>query len=273
MYPNPLYCTQKDFQMGIPSNYEGFGGCEREILESCLQPGMHVVDIGANIGFLSLIMAEKVGPTGKVSAFEPEQHNYGLLQKNIQLKNVSNITSYHAAVGDYVGTIKMFLSDRGDTGDHRVYQPQPVSDLRSSSFEQQFELRSDECRSPTQHQRYTKDVNLTTLNTCFGCPVGLIKIDVQGFETQVIRGAHQVIKNSPNLILFTEYDPKLLNDAKNDPYEFLELLDQYFNIFDIHPDVSGYLVPIFSKNFRSYVADLMHPRTGRFSNLLCRKKP
>jgi predicted methyltransferase len=59
------------------------------LFQETLQPGMVVIDIGAHVGYYTLLAAKLVGPTGKIYAFEPEPGNNEALNKNIELKNTS----------------------------------------------------------------------------------------------------------------------------------------------------------------------------------------
>lgn len=281
---NPIYCNAVEYSLQQPGEYTGFGGYEAQIFEEALRPGMTVVDVGANVGFLSLIAKKIVGEEGIVFAFEPNELTFQLLVANMNLKHLS-LHPQPFALGDRVGDQELYISDIGDAGDHRTYRPRPLTELRASSFESQFVLRSDDPRSRTQHQRQAQKIWMETLdgyltdnnasNLLLGkglFHVDLIKLDVQGFEPQVLKGAQRTIEMNPHLKLFTEFDPKLLNDAGNDPYEFLRALSQNFYLLDINTNGGNHLAPLLPAQFESFMADLMHPTLGRFANLLCEKK-
>ena len=279
--PNPIYCNQFEVEQCKPGQYTGFGGYEQEIFESLFQfkNDLTYVDVGANVGYLSLIAANILSPLGVTDhkgviwAFEPDRNNFAVLQANIQLHDpmTRSMIPLPLALGQASGTIQLYLSDLDDTGDSRTYQPQHLALLRTSSFEQQFVLRMDESRSSAQHLRESYSVEIRSLDEYFNdSPVAdIIKMDIQGFEPYALKGMKEIIRANKQLSLFTEYDPKLLNDAQYDPYQYLEDLCQHFKVYDINTRGSDHLEEIVPTNFKAFMEDLMHPRLGRFTNLVC----
>ncbi|MCS7277581.1 MAG: FkbM family methyltransferase, partial [Aquificaceae bacterium] len=80
---------------------------ELKVFLSHLREGMTVLDIGANIGFYALHFARKVGPSGKVYAFEPVPEFFERLKEHIALNNMTNIFPIHVALSDQKGSAKM----------------------------------------------------------------------------------------------------------------------------------------------------------------------
>ena len=76
---------------------------------------MTFVDVGANIGYFTLLTA-KIVQHGRVYAFEPEQTNFELLSKSVSLNDLQNVAIYQKALSAKEGLIKLYLSD--------VMQPQ-----------------------------------------------------------------------------------------------------------------------------------------------------
>jgi tRNA G37 N-methylase Trm5 len=74
-----------------------FEPAETELMRQRVRPGATVLDIGANIGYFTLLMARCVGPSGHVYAFEPEPKNFELLQHNVRRNNYANVTCGQAA--------------------------------------------------------------------------------------------------------------------------------------------------------------------------------
>jgi len=79
-----------------------------------------VVDIGANIGYYTLIFARLVGEQGRVFAFEPDPANFSLLAKNVAVNNYHNVELIQKAVSDQTGNARLYLSPKS-TVDHRIY--------------------------------------------------------------------------------------------------------------------------------------------------------
>ena len=74
-----------------------------------VKEGNNVIDIGANIGYFTLLFAKLVGPNGKVFAFEPDPTNFSILKKNIEENNYDNVILSQKAISDKTETTKLFL--------------------------------------------------------------------------------------------------------------------------------------------------------------------
>ncbi|MEE9200225.1 MAG: FkbM family methyltransferase, partial [Candidatus Brocadiales bacterium] len=79
-----------------------------KLFKKLIKPGMIVVDVGANIGYYTLIVAKLTGNDGRVYAFEPEPNNYRLLVKNIEMNGYTNITPIQKALSNKHGKTKLF---------------------------------------------------------------------------------------------------------------------------------------------------------------------
>ncbi len=90
------------------------------LFKEVIRPGDTVVDIGANVGFFSLLAARLVGTAGRVYAFEPEPQNFALLTKNIALNGYTHVVAYRKAVWRRAGLVKLYLSNALDTGAHTL---------------------------------------------------------------------------------------------------------------------------------------------------------
>lgn len=152
---------------------------ERALLREIITPGMTVIDVGANIGIYTRYLASIVGPNGAVYAFEPSPLNYVRLRNNAQGHNVTTI---EAAVGEGRGTAELFLSEEANV-DHRMYD--------------------------SGDGRQKMDVALVSLDEYFpaGARVDFIKIDVQGHEYSVLKGASRLLKENPRIVCLLEFWP------------------------------------------------------------------
>lgn len=160
------------------------------------------VDVGANIGIHTIMLSDRVGAVGRVFAFEPEPHNFALLQRNLSLNGARNVTAVRAAVGDRCGPCWLALNPR-NFGDHRVI-------------------------TTTSQKRATAPAAMTPLDDALGdVPAGAIryvKIDVQGFECHVLRGMPRLIERNPRLILTLEVFPGALADVGSSPRALMQQL-------------------------------------------------
>jgi FkbM family methyltransferase len=160
-------------------------------LSAFLKPGMVFVDVGANIGEYTLRAARLVGPAGDVHAFEPSPASFTLLQANVAQNGYENVAAVRAALGDSNGTVSLRIEE--DPSLNRldlVSETQPVPCITVDSF------RLDSYWAP-QNRR-----------------IDLIKLDVEGAELLVLRGAERLpgmpvwfFEHSPENCACFGYDP------------------------------------------------------------------
>jgi len=135
-----------------------------------LHEGDIVVDVGANIGFTTLLFGQLVGEKGQVFAFEPNPKVFSYLQYNVKVNKFKNVELYNYACGE--GSAELFLNDCGkkDTGNH---------------------LTKVECK---------ERVKVVTLDHMLGCKVTrnikLLKVDTEGYEKFVFLGATRILQET-----------------------------------------------------------------------------
>ncbi len=168
---------------------------ETFVLEKFIKQGMTFVDVGANIGYFSLIAARLVGENGKVFAFEPDKDNFGLLERNIKENRYENITSVEKAVSDKVGTAKFYL-DSDNLCAHSL------NEKENSNF---IEVET------TKLSDFLKDSK-----------VDVIKIDVEGAEQSVFDGMKDIIAKNNKLAVITEFYPKAIKSFGDSPEKYLK---------------------------------------------------
>ncbi|MGL5889965.1 MAG: FkbM family methyltransferase [Bacteroidia bacterium] len=159
-----------------------FEWAEREWLNNALKPGNVFFDIGANIGLMSLLAAQKTGATGAVVAFEPVSGTFGKLQKNSALNpQLKNIQTVRAAVSDANGKQEIFITGPGRDAWNSLV---PAEGMQSEIIET---FRLDDLMNDEKLELPRPD---------------LIKIDVEGWEIHVLRGAEETLKtNKPVLLI------------------------------------------------------------------------
>jgi FkbM family methyltransferase len=145
-----------------------------------LKPGAVMCDIGANIGAYTVLLGPAVGPTGRVIAFEAHPVCYGYLQQNVRLNQLTNVTIENKGLGDQVGELQIEYDDKNPGQTH--IDPQGAG---------------NSVRIPVS----TLDDELGRLNVA---RVDYIKIDVEGFELFVLKGARKTISANPDLVVQTE---------------------------------------------------------------------
>ncbi len=172
---------------------------ELKVFLSYLREGMVVFDVGANIGFYALHFARKVGPNGKVYAFEPVPEYFERLKQHINLNDVTNIIPVPIALSDQKGTAKMSVA----SGDSSLFHHE------SDRFIEVPLATLDEFMS--EHQ--------------INCAHAL-KLDVEGAELHVIRGANHTIQNFKP-IMMVELNATTLKAAGTSPEELFRTIVSY----------------------------------------------
>ncbi|MFQ5574888.1 MAG: FkbM family methyltransferase [Terriglobia bacterium] len=113
-----MYLDSKDsLRLSLNGIYEPL---ETELVQKEVVEGNVVLDLGAHIGYYTLIFARLVGSQGKVFAFEPGPDNFALLEKNVQVNRYRNVTLVQRAVSEAAGRVRLYLNE-GNTADHRMY--------------------------------------------------------------------------------------------------------------------------------------------------------
>lgn len=171
---------------------------ETEVLKKEIEKGDVVLDLGANIGYYTLIFAKLVGQKGKVYAFEPDPDNFALLAKNVGINGYKNVILVQKAVSNKNGKIKLFLSEDNTEG-HIIYD---LNDGRKS-----IEIES------VRLNDYFKNYDGT---------IDFIKMDIEGAEGEAVCGMSDLLKK--NVKIATEFNPSLLKGSGMGPEKYLKLL-------------------------------------------------
>lgn len=201
--------------------YRKWQPLETMLYERLIRPGDFVIDVGANIGFFTVLFAELTGPSGRVLAIEPEPNNARLLRKNIEQRGSGAIvTVAQTAVGSEPGTATLYVAASGNLGDNRMY-----------FTEERHGLATSKDRDQTQ-------VPLTRVDdlTADWPRVDFVKMDIQGFEGYALKGMRAALTRNSDVLLFTEFFPFGMRAAGSDPLEFLNELRSYgFEIWETVP--------------------------------------
>ncbi len=171
---------------------------ERQLIKEISSAGDVVVDAGANIGIYSQFLSLCVGPTGVVHSFEPSPESFKRLQSATY--KLSNVRLCQAAVGERSGRSRLYLSHKLNV-DHRSYLPEGDS-------------------------RRNVPIDIVALDDYFkpGQRVDFIKIDIQGYELQALRGASRVLADNPNAKLLLEFWPYGLKQAGTNWVDLIDAL-------------------------------------------------
>jgi FkbM family methyltransferase len=171
---------------------------ETTLVRRLARPGMRCLDVGANIGYYTLLFAQLVGPSGLVVAVEPHPDNQKLLRHNLAPEMAQGrVRLIPAALGEGPGRLPLFQAE--NAGMHRLYP--------------------SVCCSPTFHEVEVRSGDSLDL-----APLDIIKIDVEGLEPAVLRGLEATIAASPEVAILAEFSPLAMLEAGFDPAETIGLL-------------------------------------------------
>jgi FkbM family methyltransferase len=185
-----------------------------EYFKKIITDGINVIDVGANIGYYSLLSAKLT--KGLVYAVEPEPRNLSLLKENIELNRLKNVVVIDKAVSDKNGIAKCYVS-KDESGEHSLVHGR-------------------------EHIKDTIDVEVAKLDDIIKDKIGLIKIDTEGNEIAVLKGAERIIKsNSLKLIVEVWYPG--LKASGYDINDLVNLLREYgYSKFEMIDEVSNSVI-------------------------------
>lgn len=196
-----------------------FEATETALLQQLLQSGDTLLDIGANIGYYTLLAARAVGEQGHVYAFEPEPQNFHYLSHNVALNGFQQRVSLQAlAASDSNAQQALYLCAENQ-GMHRAYP-------------------SVLCQQAIDIQSVRLDDYFTEIPN-----IDFIKMDIEGYEYRALLGMTRCIQQQAQLTLLTEFSPASMTEVAlqvpnakgdNDALAFLDLLSHLgFKVYSI----------------------------------------
>ena len=226
-----MYVNVYDKDPSMRQTFQSYALCQEwepsttEIFKKMVKEGDTVVDLGANIGYFTLLAAKLVGKKGKVYSFEPEPRNYNYLLKNIELNGYDNVFATQKAVSDETGKTKLYICPC-DTGHHTINQYGGIKAHKPDFIDDKKDFVEVETVTLDDFFKDTKQ------------PVNVIKMDVEGAEMLALSGRDRIIRESKNIKMFVEFFPLLIREMGGSPEEFIRrLLDDYqFSMFVIPDD-------------------------------------
>ncbi len=166
-----------------------------------LQPGDVVLDIGANMGWYSLL-AERLAPSGiDVFAFEPDPDNFQLLSENLRLNKSTVVTPVQQALAERDGVLQLHRYKDSNLGRHSLLpiNAGPTVDVVAVTLDHFWDSRGLGNRTPK-----------------------FIKIDVEGYELPALHGGRRVLARCP--LLLAEFSPTYMRAGGIEPGELLDFL-------------------------------------------------
>lgn len=227
---SPLFVNTGD--LGCPSPIVSGGVWEPEnlaVLYSFVKSDTVFIDVGANVGYFSIAIGNRLGRGGRVFAFEPHPDLTGLIERSIQLNSLENVvTVARCAVSDREGVLDLFYpAGHLGRGTASLALDEPGSNIAVPAH------RLDDLLPP-------------------GLVVDLVKIDVEGHELQVLRGMESILRRSPGIkILFEK-----LGDASEASNAIAALLRGHgLALYGVGPN--AVLAALDDASYRAWVGDVL----------------
>ena len=155
-------------------------------LAQYIKSGDTFVDIGSNIGYHALFSASLLKNTGKVIAFEPIKSLAHQIEESVEANQFDNVEVYQVGLGDKIENLNLYVRDE-NMGGSSLSEYENLNIVRASSVQ---------------------TVNIKTLDTLFPpeTRVDVIKIDVEGYEFEALKGAENLLREQKPVI-FMEFSP------------------------------------------------------------------
>ncbi len=167
------------------------------LVRAHVRAGDTVVDVGANMGYITARLAEYVGSTGRVYSFEPVPDTYEQLAETVRVRKLDQVTPIHACVSDQPGAVTMVVPEY-ESGGENLYESRVV----------------DAANAGPGRRVAVQAVRLDDELPESASPLSFIKIDVEGHERAVIAGGLDVLRrHKPLLIIEVAEDPDEADSA------------------------------------------------------------
>jgi FkbM family methyltransferase len=239
---SPIFVNTGD--MGCPSPIIDGGVWEpenTEILRSFVTPGTKFLDVGANVGYFSIVVGNRLQKGhGKVIAVEPHPHMVELIERSVHLNRLEPVVEVQAmAASDSTGVLKLFYPD-GHIG--------------QGSSVRQFDAAGKLIEAPARRLDDTVPADMV---------IDLVKIDVEGAELAVLRGMEGIIRRSPRIKILFE---KLAGSADGEVDDIADFFGKAgLTLYGIGPGAA--LFPLDPRQFAERVGDVMAARDGVIDTL------
>lgn len=185
------------------------------LLKNVLVEGDTFIDCGAHVGYFTILASELV-ENGQVYAFEAEKENFKNLIANIKLNKAKNVKAFNNAVGDEDKEVEIIFN-RDNDGGHSLWNP-----------------AKHELNNLTRDNELIKEpVVMVTLDRIIDEPVKLIKIDVEGCELMVLKGAIKLLKKYHPLVIIEVNDFALEQMGTTTEEVFMFMSELGYDVYDL----------------------------------------
>lgn len=171
------------------------------VLRQVVRPGMVMLDVGAYLGYYTILASRAAGPQGRVYAFEPDPSNFRWLRYNLSINGCDNVAIFQRALSSSPGTGHLY---------RHATDPSKSSLAAREGWGQRIQAELD------------------TADRLVDAPfVDLVKIDVEGAEPFVLKGMAGLLMRTQDPILLVESNPRALEESGSSADELLQLLKMF----------------------------------------------
>lgn len=221
--PFGAWLIGRDDLLARSLTFDSFEAAECASIQKLLRPGMIVLDIGAHQGFYTLFASSLVGKKGRVFAFEPSPRERRALRLNIVINFRRNVSIQPLALGDQESEADLHIVSKYNTGCNSLRPP------------------------AVPESTFTETVKVGTLDNWLAREkidrVDFMKIDVEGAELSVLKGAHESLMRRPRPIIQAEVE-----DVRTKPWGYrAQEIVAFLNALEyewFQPELDGRLAPI-----------------------------
>ena len=178
------------------------------LITKLIKPGMKIINIGANIGYFTILLANLVGPSGKVFSFEPHPENFEFLRKNLEINNCTNVESIMKAISNKNEKTTLLHSTSSawhslGTKEGPGFKRIPVETITIDDFLKDLDIEID-----------------------------FVIMDAEGSETNIIQGMTKTLQKNPHLEIIAEYNPATLEFVDSSGMDLITIIKKIgFSIY------------------------------------------
>ena len=183
------------------------------------------IDIGANIGIYTLLASQQMKNMGKVYAFEPSGWAYDRLLENLRINNFNNVETFKIAVSDITGNLKFHMCDDD------AYNS--LSDAPMQKVKEVIEIQS------VRLENFCEECGIKV--------VDIIKIDAEGADYRVLKGAENILKSNPSPMIICELNKNILKSLSYTKKDFISFMKSFS--YDFYSLSNEFLIKIDLENY------------------------
>ncbi len=220
-----------------------------KIISNTLKKGMVCLDVGSNIGYYVLLERKIIGDEGKIIAIEPSPQNFKYLQKNIELQNVKNITSFNFAGGEKDGTVTFFVNNKSNGCKVIPEGETPAHPSRGTLIKVPVKRLDD----------FIDELGLDR--------VDFLRMDVEGYELHIFRGLVNTLKKFKPIISIELHKRQLGIEGTKEFFKLMKDLDYEVESFvprDLDVPLIGSMTDVQKRSIDELLDMIENNKVGSF---------